>query len=91
MPLVRNAIATEHIVAKHDDGDVDKIIGNQYGSQRALTVVTQHLNFAVTNVPLTIQCSEIGGRKTEKGYFGPARKSGNQQQKNRKKSCKDDT
>ena len=72
------------IVQQHDNRHVDKVVGYQYCSQRALTVLTEHLNFLVSFCLLLVQFVDVAWRKTEECYLRTTCKTGEQQQK----SCK---
>ena len=46
---------TEAVIAKHDDGNVHQVVGNQYGGQRAFGVFPQFHYFAVYVAMVRIQ------------------------------------
>ena len=44
----------EDEVAKHDDGDIHKIVGDENGGQRAFAVLAEHFYFTVFCIVLDI-------------------------------------
>ena len=59
----------EDKIAQHDDGDVDQVVGDQDGSERALTILPKNLNTLVGSVVLWVEGIEVGGRKIEECYL----------------------
>ncbi len=71
---------TKDIVAQHDNRDVDQVVRNENGGQRALGVTAQHLYAGIAGALVGIELVEILGRETEKGNLGTTRKSRHYQQ-----------
>ena len=53
----------KEIVAEHDDGDIDQIVGNQYGGQCALGISPKLQYLTVTFSALFLQLAQIGWRE----------------------------
>ena len=78
---------TEDVVAEHDDGHVDEVVGNQDGGQGALAVVAQQLYVLVGSVVLGVELVQVAGRQAEERNLGTAGKTRQYQQQNRQSSC----
>ena len=56
---------TKDVIAKHDDGNVHKVVGNQDGCQRPFRVVAQLFYPCITRILICIQLFQVLRRKTE--------------------------
>ena len=58
------------IVAEHDDGDVDQVVGDKDCSQRALTLFPESLDITVGGIVVRVERVEVRGRETEESDLG---------------------
>ena len=60
---------SKDIIAQHDDGHVNEVVGNENGCQRALTVITQQLYLLVARRLRGVKFRDVAWRQTEKCYL----------------------
>ena len=65
----------EDIVAEHDDGYIDQVVGYQYSGQCSLTIFSKCNNVLVGDVFLWFQFIEIVWGEAKKGYLRTAGKA----------------
>ena len=71
-PLGRAKVyhAGKEIVAQHDDGHVDQVVGNENGGQRTLALRLQTLDDGIALTLLRVKLVQVVGRQREERNLG---------------------
>ena len=73
----------KNIITKHDDGDVDEIVGNQDSGEGTLAIVAKHLYITISITTIGVKFREVCGRQTEKSDLWATGKSWQHQEQAR--------